>query len=760
MSDDRAGPSDFPRTTDTTRFAPAGADGRPDTQDDDGPTGSLGGDDFDLTMLDAPQETGSLGRMEDYEVLGILGHGGFGIVLKAKDTTLRRPVAIKIMGRGLAGSPTARRRFIREARAAAAINHPNVVTIHAVEEHGGIPFLVMELIAGKTLRDRIRQTPKLDFLDVLRLGVQIAQGLAAAHAQGIIHRDVKPGNIMLEDGALRVKITDFGLARVTLDNAEQTSGQLSAGTPAYMAPEQVRGDEVDARADLFGLGCVLYAMFAGHSPFHGRTVLETAQLVVNSHPPNLADQSPAVPRFMGDIIDRLLQKDPAKRYQSAAEVADVLNRHLTLLNTAATDEIPDLLRAGIRQQAPRRARSLPLIAAVALVSVAVLVWIVGRGPRRPAAEKAALTAGNSDIQDPQAIRAPAGAPPTEKLPLVTVGKAAGAGFHSINEALRHVAPGGRIVVLDDAEYDEAFVLRDPTAFAGVQLIAERRAVLRSSAPASIIRVQGVPGVQITGFKIVAAQAQHAIELTGPLAGTVVRDIEIERLSSADPAGAHLAAVYLHQGAAGSADLPIRLEELGIYESVVGVVIGDHEPVDPDRAPRNIILENSRVVGTGEDSATLLVLLFGSKNIAIRNNIFAQGTYGLSIKTAEARMPEGWEFTHNTCYRLSSLASWAGPAERLPSFSMTDNLLIEVRHVADQLIDAAARAGGSHRFLNNVWVAPPVDDRERLRPLASFVDSLPLLSTDARHPDFLKPDASQLAPSPQQRPIPGRYDVKP
>jgi hypothetical protein len=323
-----------------------------------------------------------------------------------------------------------------------------------------------------------------------------------------------------------------------------------------------------------------------------------------------------------------------------------------------------------------------------------------------------------------------------------------------------VAPGGRVVVQDDAEYDEAVVVRDATAFAGVQLIAERRAVLRSSAPASIVRLQGVPGIEIRGFKIVASQAQHAIELTGPLAGAVVRDIQIERLSSSDAAGAHVAAVYLHQGAAGSADLPIRLDGLAVHETVVGIVIGDHEPVDRDLAPHDIILENSRLVGTGEDNAALVVLLSGSRNVAIRNNIFALGLYGLSVKAVEARIPEGWEFTHNTCYRLSSLAVWAGPVERSPTYSMSDNLLLEVRHVGDQFIEAAARGVGSNRFRSNVWVTPPAEDRERLRPLASFVDSLPLVSTDARHPDFLKPDAAKLPPSLKQNPIPGRYEVRP
>ena len=219
---------------------------------------------------------------------------------------------IKILEQGYAGSAKSRRRFNREARAAAAINHPNVVTIHAIEEHEGMPFLVMELVVGKSLREWIRETPKREFMDILRIGAQVAQGLAAAHAQGVIHRDVKPANIMLESGVPRVKITDFGLARVAIENVDMTSRQIAVGTPAYMAPEQFRGEAIDARTDLFALGCVLYAMCVGHSPFHGRTVVEIALLVNTFQPPNLADQDPTVPRFLGDMIARLIEKDPNK----------------------------------------------------------------------------------------------------------------------------------------------------------------------------------------------------------------------------------------------------------------------------------------------------------------------------------------------------------------------------------------------------------------------------------------------------------------
>jgi eukaryotic-like serine/threonine-protein kinase len=339
---------------------------------------------FDLALLEPSEQPGSLGRLGKCEVLALIGFGGMGVVFRAQDQHLLRNVAIKVMSRDLATSDTARRRFIREARAAAAINHPNVVTIHSVDEH--TPFLVMELLDGESLRDRLRHRPKLELLDVLNIAAQIAAGLAAAHAHGVIHRDIKPGNIMLLDKLQRVKITDFGLARVALDNAELTSGEMGIGTPTYMSPEQVKGGKIDARSDLFSLGCVMYAMLRGHSPFQGATPLEVARKVVDGDPsPPPADEN--VPGFLTDIIERLLEKSPDNRYQSAAEVADVLRRHLAMINQTPTSKLTELLRPRTKRR--QIAAWLPLLAATALVmlsAAAISAWRLG-GSGRPQPEQ-------------------------------------------------------------------------------------------------------------------------------------------------------------------------------------------------------------------------------------------------------------------------------------------------------------------------------------------------------------------------------------
>src|SRR5262245_18041079 len=228
------------------------------------------GDPSPLSFLQPSDQPGYVGKLGRYDVIEVVGRGGFGIVLRAFDSSLRRVVAIKVLSPHLASSATARRRFVREARAAAAVSHDHVVAIHAVEESHDPPFIVMQFIEGKTLQDRLDATGSLAVHEILRVGMQTAAGLAAAHAQGQIHRDIKPANILLENGVERVKITDFGLAR-TADDASLTQSGVVAGTPQYMAPEQASGEAADYRSDLFSLGSVMYAMCTGRPPFRATT---------------------------------------------------------------------------------------------------------------------------------------------------------------------------------------------------------------------------------------------------------------------------------------------------------------------------------------------------------------------------------------------------------------------------------------------------------------------------------------------------------
>jgi hypothetical protein len=286
--------------------------------------GATGAEPPSLEFLAPSQQPDELGRLGPFRVLRVLGAGGMGVVFLAEDSLLKRPVALKAMLPGLGASNAARQRFLREAQSAAAIKHDHIVTIHQVGEDRGNPFLAMELLEGEPLDRRLQREGKLPPAEVLRIGREIAEGLAAAHERGLIHRDIKPANIWLEGPRGRVKLLDFGLARAVAGTPQLTQQGMVVGTPSYMSPEQAGGQPVDARSDLFSLGTVLYRMAAGEEPFDRGDMIATLVAVVTepARPPREVD--PAVSPALSDLILRLLAKDPARRPAAAAEVAHAL----------------------------------------------------------------------------------------------------------------------------------------------------------------------------------------------------------------------------------------------------------------------------------------------------------------------------------------------------------------------------------------------------------------------------------------------------
>lgn len=292
----------------------------------------------DLKFLGPSPRPDALGRVAHYDVLAVLGRGAFGTVFKAVDTGLDRVVALKILSPELAASGPARRRFIREAKAAASVRHEHVVDIHAVGEEP-IPHLVMECILGQTLQQKLDRVGVLPVIEILRIGYQIASGLSAAHALGLIHRDIKPANILLENGVERVKITDFGLARAG-DDASLTQSGIVCGTPMYMSPEQAQADQIDGRADLFSLGSTLYAMCTGRPPFRATTTMAVLKRVVEETPRPIREINPEIPEWLCEIIDKLLAKKPEDRFASAREVAALFGQHLAHLQHPKTAPRP------------------------------------------------------------------------------------------------------------------------------------------------------------------------------------------------------------------------------------------------------------------------------------------------------------------------------------------------------------------------------------------------------------------------------------
>jgi eukaryotic-like serine/threonine-protein kinase len=331
---------------------------------------ATGTDEEALTFLTPPQRPDSLGRIGHYEALQILGRGGFGIVFRAFDEMLQRVVALKVMAPQLATTSPARKRFLREARSSAQVRHENVVQVYEVAEQP-LPYLAMEFIRGETLQQKLDRVGPLDVPEVLRIGRQIAEGLAAAHAMDLIHRDIKPGNVLLEGGQQKVKITDFGLAR-TSDDASISQSGIIAGTPIYMAPEQAQGQPLDQRADLFSLGSVLYQMVTGRPPFRANTAVAVLNRVAEDKPRAIREIIPETPQWLCDIIAKLHAKNPDDRYQSAREVADVLADCEAQLkaNAKLKDYSP------IPRSKPRRSGRRKWLATAAAVMLPVIALVV------------------------------------------------------------------------------------------------------------------------------------------------------------------------------------------------------------------------------------------------------------------------------------------------------------------------------------------------------------------------------------------------
>ena len=329
-----------------------------------------------LKLLGTPNHPEMLGRLGRYDIEKIIGSGGMGVVLKAHDSELNRPIAIKLLAPHLSHVAAARERFAREGRAAAAVVHEHVVAIYNVEADGAQPFLIMQYVPGRSLQARVDDDGPLSVEEILRIGLQAAAGLAAAHAQGLVHRDVKPSNILLEDTVERAVLTDFGLARA-IDDASLTQTGILAGTPHYMSPEQAMGVEIDARSDLFSLGAVLYFMAAGHPPFRAGGALAVLHRICQEKHRPVWQWNKQIPDELSQIVNRLLEKKPSRRFASADEVRQQLAQLLSCVQQHGL---------GRRRISPWRRRQsrrllatvLGLAAALSIALIATWYWVTSQ----------------------------------------------------------------------------------------------------------------------------------------------------------------------------------------------------------------------------------------------------------------------------------------------------------------------------------------------------------------------------------------------
>lgn len=283
--------------------------------------------------MSPPPPAAELCRVAGYRVLRVLGQGGMGTVYEAEELALRRRVAIKVLRAEFAANETAKARFLREARAAAALDHDHIISIYQVGLAEDSLFLTMPVLRGASLEDYLEKVLRPPLSVILRVGREVALGLAAAHAAGLIHRDIKPANLWLENlgqdpqvehSFRRVRILDFGLAHEVMAEKPLTAPGAIMGTPAYMAPEQAEGGKVDGRTDLFSLGCILYRMTTGRPPFAGETVIQVLKGLMLNDPPPPHQICPGVPLPLSELILSLLAKEFTKRPASASDVANLL----------------------------------------------------------------------------------------------------------------------------------------------------------------------------------------------------------------------------------------------------------------------------------------------------------------------------------------------------------------------------------------------------------------------------------------------------
>ncbi|MCC6870462.1 MAG: protein kinase [Burkholderiales bacterium] len=273
-------------------------------------------------------DTSAMERLGRYQIREIIGEGAMACVYRAFDPEINRPLAIKLLKAQLRLDGEYRNRFLREAKGAGVLSHPNIVTVFDVGEDQGHPYIAMELVEGGTLGDEIKNRKALTTRDIVEVGIQLTRALDYAHKKGIIHRDVKPGNIMRVADGNTIKVADFGICRIDGSEAADTTQQTQIGnvlgTPHYMSPEQVIGEKVDSRSDLFSAGVVLYQLLTGHLPFEGDTLISVAYKITKTDPPSLDKVRADLPLSLRRVIERALKKQPDKRFQTGEEFAQAL----------------------------------------------------------------------------------------------------------------------------------------------------------------------------------------------------------------------------------------------------------------------------------------------------------------------------------------------------------------------------------------------------------------------------------------------------
>jgi len=704
-------------------------------------------DDLGLRLMPATDKS-VIGRMAHYDIIRCLGRGGMGTVFEAFDTKLYRPVAIKFMASSLAASSKARSRFLREARVAASINHPNVVTIHSVDEYDGRPYLVMEFVSGITLQDQVKKSGTLVVGDVLRISRQIATGLRAAHEKGIVHRDIKPGNVLLENGVQRVKIVDFGLAQVVFELSDITSQGQTLGTPRYMAPEQIEGSRVDERADLFSFGCVIYMMCVGHPPFAGNAVTVLHNILREKHVP-IHQVMPQIPQGLSDLVDRMLSKSLDTRIQTAAEVENTL-MEITRGGTPSDNYLPIQKRTAVAANGmspPANRRGPQVFMALGLTTaLAAILW--GFWPSSDAIQPSntgntADAAGDSSGTPRATMKSdPVVVPPFDisgklakihEAPFVerdpktfTVG-AVDADFFSLATALLQVQAGDTLSVADELPANDTILLNNPERHANLTIDWADDVLLTNSGDAPAITIDSVSGVRIRDAHVFV-QKTHAVSIRGNCPGVVLENCRIEQAS-----GSRQAVVVFKENSQGTADAPIILKSCHItfFELGIACLGTTQSPIEWVRFEDNVI------VGLQSEWGTAVVLEKAERHMSFLRNRITNVRVGISV-------PGVWQdvdMSNNTFFNVISCFH-LGDASSATSVDFSGNLAVACDKFASGI--SAGQAELTFAFNKADSAAEPAD-------IFESIDDLEFISTDASSPEFLTPwtnDQLMVATSPK------------
>lgn len=641
-------------------------------------------------------------QFDKYELRDKIGEGGMGVVYKALDTKMDRLVALKLMrDRGENHQPVERERFIQEAKTAGSLGHANIVTVHSVGEHNDTLFIDMALIEGETLTSYVNRQRAQGMFSTKRLvaiALQIANGLKAAHDKGIIHRDIKPGNILIDQDG-NVKIVDFGLARRS-GGVHITSQNVTLGTPNFMSPEQAKGiSELDERSDLFSFGAVLFFMCSGRFPFQAEDHMAVMYRVTHDPHQPLIELEPNLPKDLCSLVDRLLVKDCNQRVDSAAVVAADLMKVARQLEPIQ----PEVVNPTIVDSKPVEAKlsqSVNWLALIVVIGVVIAAFFV-IPPRTNTAPLALSGLGQAP---------PVVVPDSSKISVGPVGD-----VPSITEALEQISAGGLITIVGNVADSNKVHLT--SKHSGIKIIAE----IDTEVP--MLEIKACTNVLVENVTIRCESDQHGIRVEGDCSGLQFRKVRVEQ--SQEDVGRSAAAILL-QEVKGSEEAPVVFDQCQIDCYKTGMTI-----LAKSTNCRWIVIENSILTGDSQLDDGILILLEGNTEadtsvdlVTLSHNRFSNAATGIRLSYAM-----GAHVMYNTFLNIKARCV------NVQLDSRTEKVVVERNLVLDgcpRLVDASL---GSSKLEVNQNLATQIQYE-----LGVHQENVEVLSEEPTHADYLLPAA--------------------